>query len=571
MKKITIFFYLVFLLSINFAAASPKINFEQALIQEELNPQNVVNAKAEAIKLNLPLSIVTTDMIRADVKLTENGKPVYAVITNFANVYDGGYTAFYEEIESKINFANAKIDYGNGHIVDNTGGYFNPVLSDSRGILQYLMITESGFDRVYLFNAANGDLVDTAFIPHTNPQLSTPKHALQTINSEEIFVSDQIADVVQRFNVFGTYLNIFAPAGGVNNNILDNIRGIAYRPNNNLLVTVGSGASTNTVQQFDIAGNPLGAFISAGLNSPFDVLVRHNDVLVSNFSGTNRISQCDLSGNYLSSFYTGSSFALPEQMYQLPNGNVIAAAFSTPSGIAILDSSGAFLRLINAVTGNRGINILGNGHYITTNGAGVHEIDSATGGLVRTIVASTGFQYISSYQASDYLLSLKINFEACTMQDTISVELRNSSSPYNLVESQTGIGGLGIAGTVRFSSAANGTPYYIVVKHRNSIATWSGRTPQFVGSNVSYDFTSGAAQAFGNNMVDVGGMWSLYTGDVNQDGVVDLTDEGLIDNDAYNFTSGYVVTDLNCDGIVDITDESYADNNAFNFVGVIAP
>lgn len=45
----------------------------------------------------------------------------------------------------------------------------------------------------------------------------------------------------------------------------------------------------------------------------------------------------------------------------------------------------------------------------------------------------------------------------------------------------------------------------------------------------------------------------------------------MIDNDAANFTGGYVVTDLTGDDFVDGTDFVIADNNAANFVSVIRP
>jgi len=69
----------------------------------------------------------------------------------------------------------------------------------------------------------------------------------------------------------------------------------------------------------------------------------------------------------------------------------------------------------------------------------------------------------------------------------------------------------------------------------------------------------------------LGTRWTAFSGDVNQDGVIDGTDAGLIDNDAFNFGSGYISTDLNYDDIVDATDASLADNNAYNFVGSVRP
>lgn len=64
---------------------------------------------------------------------------------------------------------------------------------------------------------------------------------------------------------------------------------------------------------------------------------------------------------------------------------------------------------------------------------------------------------------------------------------------------------------------------------------------------------------------------AFYSGDVNQDGTVDATDLSMIDNDAYNFVTGYVKTDLTGDNFVDATDAAIADNNAANFVSVVRP
>ncbi len=157
------------------------------------------------------------------------------------------------------------------------------------------------------------------------------------------------------------------------------------------------------------------------------------------------------------------------------------------------------------------------------------------------------------------------------MLDTVTVEIRDSSSPFSLIESQTVVAGLGNPTDVQFATPANGTPYYIRVKHRNSIATWSGSTQSFNSDYLNYTFISASTQALGSNMVNVGGKWSFYSGDVTQDGLVDVSDTGLIDNDALIFASGYLATDLDCNEIVDLTDASYADNNAFNFVAEVAP
>ena len=88
---------------------------------------------------------------------------------------------------------------------------------------------------------------------------------------------------------------------------------------------------------------------------------------------------------------------------------------------------------------------------------------------------------------------------------------------------------------------------------------------------MTYDFTTDTSKAFGGNMTFVGGAACIYTGDVNQDGAVDGNDAAMVENAAFNFEMGYIVTDLNCDEVVDGTDAAYVDNNAFNFVVVEQP
>ncbi len=396
MRKCYIFLFAFLLLS-SAANASPIISFEDLLANVENDPALLIAARSEAVSRNLPVNILTSERVMFDVKDIENGRIVYAVFTNLANVYDGGYTAYYEEVTGRFDPLRSRIDYGNGRIVDNTGGMFDPVISSARGGEKFLMITDWTFDRVSLFSSVNGDLLDTAFILHSNPQLQSPKHALQLFDGRSIVVSDQISDLVQKFDTAGSYVGFFAPVGGVNTAILDNIRGIRFRPNRNLLVTVGSGTSQNTIQQFDEDGNHTGTFITGNLNSPFDILLRQGDMLITNSSGTNRITKFTHDGVFIAPFYSGSNIAFPQQMFQLANGNLVVAGFSTPSGLIMFDSTGNYIRSLTGVTGCRSAYLLGNGHYLTTNGTGVHEVDSTTGALVRTVVAGANFQYISEY------------------------------------------------------------------------------------------------------------------------------------------------------------------------------
>ena len=160
------------------------------------------------------------------------------------------------------------------------------------------------------------------------------------------------------------------------------------------------------------------------------------------------------------------------------------------------------------------------------------------------------------------------------ISDTARVYLRNSSSPYNRVDSSKGILSSSGTGTFLFSNALNGVNYYLEVKHRNTIETWSSSGNSFTSGTLTYNFSTNSSQAYGNNMMQADAApirFAIYSGDVNQDGTIDLTDGSLIDNDALSFASGYLPTDVNGDDVTDITDAVLADNNGFNFVSKITP
>ncbi len=108
--------------------------------------------------------------------------------------------------------------------------------------------------------------------------------------------------------------------------------------------------------------------------------------------------------------------------------------------------------------------------------------------------------------------------------------------------------------------------YYITVSHRNSIETWSATPVSFNDSIVQYDFTTSACQAYGNNLKAIGDSYSMYAGDINQDGVIDSEDMTPVDNDASAFSSGYISSDINGDGMTDTWDMTFLDNNSCNFV-----
>ncbi|MBP9136578.1 MAG: hypothetical protein KBF31_06190, partial [Chitinophagales bacterium] len=105
--------------------------------------------------------------------------------------------------------------------------------------------------------------------------------------------------------------------------------------------------------------------------------------------------------------------------------------------------------------------------------------------------------------------------------------------------------------------------YYIVVKNRNSIETWSATAIDFSAiGTISYDFSTAVSQAFGNNLKYSGTDYLIWGGDATQDGIVDGSDMAAIDNASTATLTGYNAEDVNGDGIVDGSDMAMIDNNS---------
>ena len=177
--------------------------------------------------------------------------------------------------------------------------------------------------------------------------------------------------------------------------------------------------------------------------------------------------------------------------------------------------------------------------------------------------------FIEGYFEGPNMRSVKNNQDGVsplTDVENITVELRSATSPYNLVASTTAV--LKTSGTAvcTFPTSPSGS-FYIAVKPKNAIETWSA-TPQLVGAvALNYDFSNLASKAFGSNMknLDVG-VFGFYSGDIDQDNVIDGTDATFLDLDIFNSEFGEKTTDLNGDGSVDASDSVIFENNSFNSV-----
>ena len=160
---------------------------------------------------------------------------------------------------------------------------------------------------------------------------------------------------------------------------------------------------------------------------------------------------------------------------------------------------------------------------------------------------------------------------AAGIADQISVELHNQAD-YSIIEYSVSNVNLGTNGQVSIPvpSGLSGS-YYLTVKHRNSIETTSASPISFASPLMNYEFDV-PAKAYGNNMLlMIDGYYTIFGGDVNQDGYIDTGDMTPVDNDGAAFQTGYLPTDCNGDGFVDTGDMTIIDNNGATFVGTITP
>lgn len=159
--------------------------------------------------------------------------------------------------------------------------------------------------------------------------------------------------------------------------------------------------------------------------------------------------------------------------------------------------------------------------------------------------------------------------------DTMKVFFRESNTPYNIVDSSSAFVNSQGKGLFTFPSYLLESKFYLEIKHRNSIETWSGNFFNTTGNGpYSYDFITGASNAFGDNQIQIDFSpvrFAIYGADVNRDDVVDLSDITLIFNDANIFNTGYIATDVTGDSFADLSDVTLAFNNSNNFVAAIVP
>jgi hypothetical protein len=167
-----------------------------------------------------------------------------------------------------------------------------------------------------------------------------------------------------------------------------------------------------------------------------------------------------------------------------------------------------------------------------------------------------------------YSITTKIGIEGLAMnnlhlrKDSVKIYIRDSAPPYQILDSGTSVLDSVTLTAIKVTALTPGN-YYIVIKHRNSLETWSKPGGEPLGNgNYFYDFTTSASQAYGNNLILKGSTYCIYSGNINGDDIIDAEDLIYVDNDVFNYAPGTNITNLNGDQIVDIEDLAICEKNA---------
>lgn len=265
---------------------------------------------------------------------------------------------------------------------------------------QYLMIPDSGAgDRIMLFSEADGSLIDLNWLTDAGAvgwSFTTPKEAMVVGN--EIWVSDQIADAVHRFDMSRNFLSSIT-AHPVSGN-LDNIRGFGFDGSKMYLSVFTSDTARRGVAVYNSAGVPTGFFQNT-TSSYFDVAPFMGDLLITN-SNTDNVERRNAGdGSFISNFATGLDFV--QQVETLADNSVIAVSTIGANGIEGVyhyNSDGSLRRFINT----QGIKdtfgeqvpraawLLGDGEYLIATSIGVFKTNGP--GYTR-LTTGTDAQFIN--------------------------------------------------------------------------------------------------------------------------------------------------------------------------------
>ncbi len=193
--------------------------------------------------------------------------------------------------------------------------------------------------------------------------------------------------------------------------------------------------------------------------------------------------------------------------------------------------------------------------------------------IYKLIDTTKNVNLLSTVKSLELNAKLQGFWDGSTMNDdTVTLYLRSPLNPFNIADTAEVVLNHNGYALANFFNINAGVYYYLIVKHRNSIETWSKTTISFVsGTPITYDFTTSKTKAYGDNQVLKSGEYCIYGGDVDQNGSVNLTDILNIFNNSVGFSYGYDVTDVTGNNLTNLEDVLLSYNNSSIFVIKMRP
>ncbi len=213
-----------------------------------------------------------------------------------------------------------------------------------------------------------------------------------------------------------------------------------------------------------------------------------------------------------------------------------------------------------------------------------NQIDDNCNGLIdETCIKYLNMNlFIEGFYLGNGIMKATINsINFPLLCDTIIAELHNSVSPYSLQFSDSSIVNVYGNAVFNFPYTSFGNSYYIVLRHRNALETWSASPVLFNDTVVYYSFTDSLSQAYGNNLFDLGdGNFALWSGDISsgninsygyQDGFIQYRDYFYMEQALFVTLLGYTPADLNGDGVVESFDYMLMENSYYYLLTSMHP
>jgi hypothetical protein len=248
--------------------------------------------------------------------------------------------------------------------------------------------------------------------------------------------------------------------------------------------------------------------------------------------------------------------------YKFINGNDWPDSEVVPGTCGVDNGFGGFNRSVSVTTGMYSADVVCFGECgLCTSGSKTLNLTAFLEGL-----------YIGGNAMHEAMNDLGEPQWGAGVADQITVELHNEMD-YLTIEHTASNVDLNTDGTATVSIPDTyAGMYYVTIKHRNSVETTTATPVDFSGASIDYNFTTAAAQAFGDNQIDLGeGVFGIFIGDANQDGIIDGDDLVFMDPDVIAGNIGYLASDLNGDGLVDGDDLVKGDTNIIAGVALATP